>query len=254
MTSIAADTLCFECGYNLRGLDEQSLCPECGHAAAFTLLRKATVPKWLVALSRGSFLIAVSLMLDIAIGLFVLANYRAAFLLHALSPLLGAKGAWLFFTADPLHRRGYRLSNTGRILAIAVATFDLQMYLVVALAEGVGLYYVPDPLAEHAFAAFCLLWAIESALIFYVAARIARRIEDRAAIIQAKILCVLSALAISAVGGTVLTKNPSTPHIIVLGILVALTALWSALFFTGFAIRLRRSAGQRELPACARDR
>jgi hypothetical protein len=246
MTLIATDVPCSHCGYNLRGLDEQSLCPECGHSASFTLLCIATVPEWLAVLSRGSLLIAASLLLDLGIGLLIFANYKAAFLAHGLSPLLGASGAWLFFTPDPLDRRGYRLSNAGRVLAICVATFDLQMFVVILLAEGPGLYYIPDPLAQHVFAAFCLLWAMESALIFYVGSRLARRIGDRSGIIQSRILCLLSALAISAIGSAALTEKPSMPHLITLVITpTIIIAVWSTIFFAGFAIRLRKAASQR---------
>ncbi len=63
-TSITHELHCVSCGYDLRGLDGDSNCPECGSDVQRSLrgddLRYAD-PKWLRRIVRGQFLLAVGL-------------------------------------------------------------------------------------------------------------------------------------------------------------------------------------------------
>lgn len=57
--TLSRDAPCIHCGYNLRGLSEHGLCPECGHAIAESLhgdLLCYSSPKWLRSVRFGVFL------------------------------------------------------------------------------------------------------------------------------------------------------------------------------------------------------
>lgn len=58
------DIYCFGCGYNLRGLSEQSTCPECGRPVSATTqgqLAAIADPAWLKRLSRGAGILAANI-------------------------------------------------------------------------------------------------------------------------------------------------------------------------------------------------
>lgn len=68
---LAMDLNCVKCGYNLRGLDPESACPECGTAIGRSLQGDRLCfrdPDWLEALVRGMNWIVASIVISIVIG------------------------------------------------------------------------------------------------------------------------------------------------------------------------------------------
>ena len=68
---IETDVTCRRCGYNLRGLLEEGLCPECGTAVVLStrgdLLRYAD-PDWVETMARGVKFILWGLLLATVLG------------------------------------------------------------------------------------------------------------------------------------------------------------------------------------------
>jgi hypothetical protein len=69
---LAADTPCVTCGYNLRTLKAEAVCPECGTRVEHSLhgyLLKYASPAWLTPIARGSWLLVVTVALMVLAGL-----------------------------------------------------------------------------------------------------------------------------------------------------------------------------------------
>jgi hypothetical protein len=70
--AIAIDLPCLQCGYNLRGLDPASRCPECGaditRSTRGDLLRFAN-PDWLRRVKLGADLMLATILLSLVLGL-----------------------------------------------------------------------------------------------------------------------------------------------------------------------------------------
>ena len=64
-TTIASDIRCLQCQYNLRGLTEDGLCPECGHPIATSLLLytpqiQEQYRKWLTRIRSGALRLCIA--------------------------------------------------------------------------------------------------------------------------------------------------------------------------------------------------
>lgn len=71
ISDVTANIACRSCGYNLRGVDREGLCPECGTSVEWSLrgfqLRFAD-RRWLKKLCRGSQLVVTSMTLLFEVG------------------------------------------------------------------------------------------------------------------------------------------------------------------------------------------
>src|SRR5687767_5429673 len=106
---IASDIPCRRCGYNLRGLSEAGLCPECGTAVGLSikgdLLRYAD-PQWLRRVQVGLWLMFAGVICSIAMRLtsswlFFLLPREIAPLVYFGLGLIAVAGVWLVTSPDP---------------------------------------------------------------------------------------------------------------------------------------------------------
>ncbi|MBI4719375.1 MAG: hypothetical protein HY763_16390 [Planctomycetes bacterium] len=70
LQAVQTDTSCTRCGYNLRGLDPQGRCPECGEAIALSLrgdLLAYADPQWLARVRSGIGLLLWNIVLAILV-------------------------------------------------------------------------------------------------------------------------------------------------------------------------------------------
>lgn len=133
------DLPCVQCGYNLRGLDPASRCPECGAAISRSrqgdLLRNAN-PAWLARIKLGADVMFIGIMAKIGGSLILgcLAGIQTA-VSFALFPILGALSAalmlaavYLITTQEPrVSLSEGELTWRKAIRALAVAHFVLRI-------------------------------------------------------------------------------------------------------------------------------
>jgi hypothetical protein len=111
-TSIAVDIPCCKCGYDLRGLETGSRCPECGTAVSTSLRGDSLFygdPVWVNRLARGAKLINAGLavgILGFVLGVVIAFTIGRTVvppdtIVAIISDLLLAAGSWLFTTRDP---------------------------------------------------------------------------------------------------------------------------------------------------------
>ena len=100
MPIISEDLACPHCKYNLRGLEQRQLCPECGHLYDATLPRSRS--PYITALSKLdkfcagiAFLLGIPLFVLGIVGLF--AGCRANFSLPPVLGVIPALLAWGIF-------------------------------------------------------------------------------------------------------------------------------------------------------------
>lgn len=109
---VNTDAPCRKCGYNLRGMDVQGRCPECGAPVGLVVhgtLLKYSNPKWVWGLKRGVSLIiwGIIIMIFAMVAGFVLAatvSPQALVLMGVAWVLLYAMmlmGWWLLTEQDP---------------------------------------------------------------------------------------------------------------------------------------------------------
>ena len=127
------DHPCTSCGYNLRGLDPSSRCPECGaeitESMRGDLLRFAN-PTWLKTVLRGANLMYYSILLGMVIGLGVgllgvLAGSCAmvvAEFVGVIAALCNTIAVWMITTQEPRESYTERQITWRRILRFCAIT------------------------------------------------------------------------------------------------------------------------------------
>jgi hypothetical protein len=107
---IEVDSPCMSCGYNLRGLQTDSNCPECGHIISASLrgdLLRFSDPSWLAQLRLGASLklwaILVSYVFTFVAGFIVVFGVSDLFVLFAslVGSVLGLWGTWCITSQEP---------------------------------------------------------------------------------------------------------------------------------------------------------
>ncbi|MBI4719376.1 MAG: hypothetical protein HY763_16395 [Planctomycetes bacterium] len=139
LRSTARDVACVHCGYNLRGLATEGLCPECGRAISLSLrgdLLRFSDPAWLERLRLGAWLLSLNIFLGFFMRVTgvptVADSLRVASVLssHA-SPFVGLLAA-LFVTAQEprssLQESGLSLRKVVRISAVIGVVGPLLAY------------------------------------------------------------------------------------------------------------------------------
>jgi len=126
---IAEGIACHGCGYNVRGLLRDGLCPECSTPVEQSIkgdLLKFRNPAWLDRLARGLLIIIISLLVNVAVG--ILVGIGGAVVVGMTAG--GGGGGTTMGTAMAI------VMGAGAILALIVS---------MAIVYGVWLVTTPDP-------------------------------------------------------------------------------------------------------------
>ncbi len=143
---VTVDSFCIECGYNLRGLTRQGLCPECGTLKLASLrpdLLQYADPAWRDSICRGLTLLSVGLGLFAACILILTSSllfegsgfrgsvFRPLIVIMSWSMMASTGGGfWLLGTRNPSTR-----SESGRSYlhwAVRLAAIAGALYFVAA--------------------------------------------------------------------------------------------------------------------------
>ena len=126
--TIFVDVACRRCGYNLRGLKPDGLCPECGTPIGLSIsgdLLRFADPAWLEKLALGIRYILWGLAVAVLFG--ILGGVVGAFLNPALGQALGfvggllaLYGTWLLTAPDPSGIGEDRYANSRKVIRLAL--------------------------------------------------------------------------------------------------------------------------------------
>lgn len=233
--AVAQERACLRCGYSLRALAVDGVCPECGTAVADSLrgnLLRYSSPEYLSRLHRGAFLAeaAVVVTLLAVVGIIIaglalsgLASifYPLVALISALIPLayagLTLAGWWLLSSPDPSligEDKAERVRRTlrGSLIAIVVATVVLVFLGLQTGGFGFGLVRAARVQSPGAFVLVGALWlgAVVAWVVVMVSSMrylrmLAARLPDEALAGAARrVLILLGVLAVLAIGPEVL--------------------------------------------------
>jgi hypothetical protein len=149
--TVEHETPCIRCGYELLGLEKQSVCPECGLRVAESLERRRlgmAAPGYLSSLRHGITLSLLGLTLQIILGFAALLRARPAFISNAdylvefgepAAALLLVVGVWLLTVPDPgLPASDQSLPNK-RVMRAAAALLTIVQAGSTALSLGFAL-------------------------------------------------------------------------------------------------------------------
>lgn len=144
---LAEDRPCVACGYNLRGLDREGRCPECGTAVGRSLhgnLLRYCDPEWVERLARGLSHVTggvVGLILTptaFLMGALLQGDYEGIFVftlgIGGMAVLLAARGWWIIAAREPgqVSPADFRLRFWIRALLLSIGI------LIVAAASSSG--------------------------------------------------------------------------------------------------------------------
>lgn len=132
--AITADTPCRKCGYNLRGLGSDGLCPECGTPIAVSIsgdLLRYCEPAWVQRLARGARLIIAGVAViilgaiaSVVIGAVSGIRGTSPAILSALAGFAGNAliviGSWLVTSPDPSGIGEDKYGTARRIIRITL--------------------------------------------------------------------------------------------------------------------------------------
>lgn len=125
------DLVCLNCGYNLRGLDRLSACPECGSAVARSLmgdLLRFSSASYVRSLKLGALIIVIATLGEVVAGgagiglaiAFPGAGQLGSQMLSIAASLALLAGWWLLATTDPAQEGRDESITARRLLRIAL--------------------------------------------------------------------------------------------------------------------------------------
>jgi hypothetical protein len=255
----ATGVTCTACGYDLRTLASSGACPECGQAVATSVHDHSIVrPRWLRSVSVGSLLIGIGLLVGGAGLLFSFwpplaailwrrgLDQRTALWLLPLGAVMSGAGTWRFAAPTPRVARmhGRSLATILRVVAVITCTLQLQLFLYMAAGFRGMMPLHPAMLALSA-RALLVAWSAAALMTCIRAAYVAGEIHDRPGIVQAWALALLAPMMLlyfAASANLVAIGQVSRAVLIAWAIGACVIAGWSAVFFGGFAIIVRRRA------------
>ena len=255
------DLTCTACRYDLRTLPTSGACPECGQPVATSIHDHSIArPRWLRRVSIGSLLIATGILVGGAGPLISFwpplaqllwrrgIDQRTALWLFPVGALISSVGTWRFATPAPTPRaagmHGRTLALVLRIVAVTMCALQLQLFLYVAAGYRRMLPLDAAMLALSA-RSLTVVWSAAALITCIRAAYVAGEIGDRAGVMQAWTLALLAPLTLLAVAicaNVVAAGQVNRTAFIGWSIVAASIAGWSAVFFGGFALVVRRRA------------
>lgn len=246
----AATVQCARCGYDLRGLEVSSRCPECGLEIRHSLEAGGEIhrsrPAWIRSLSVATLLLLVLFAGTIVLGMggFDWMLYRPAGYGVALAfGITFAVSAWLLTRPENPQIPQYRLRSVRLVLR--------GSSLAVPPAAVLFLYFLRRQPAhwEYGFALLCVILASAAFPLFEVLRELAIRTHGGTLARGCKV--VGWGLAITALGWASLGLIPGlirshggvlTFVVFVLLLSSALLGLWAAVILAAIATALRNAA------------
>lgn len=190
---IAQDLHCLHCGYNLRTLTSNQLCPECGRSVAHSMHGDLLVhcnPQWVAQLASGTLWLLWStilgyiwLMLSIPLG-------PSAKPIGGIIGVVVAYGYWQVTSPEPKELEGKQSLSMRRIARY----LSLVSLLLVFLPAPVLLSRIAVPTIHIAPRAVIVIWGW--LLILFRVSRLARRIPRPD--LAAKMMWVVAGIAVGA--------------------------------------------------------
>lgn len=190
---LAEDIDCRQCSYNLRGLDVQSRCPECGTSIGWSIhgnFLRYSDPDWVKQLSAGALWIVISILVTIGLTLFnVLIPFASAGVITQLIVTgISMVGYWKLTTPDPGHAEANSIWNIRQMTRILAAvgfvglTLNISISLTFAYSSSVQL------LNEAGAVILQLMNIVAALLLFILMRRIALRIPNDSIASQTRIV------------------------------------------------------------------
>ncbi len=258
------DLNCKHCGYNLRGLNVDRVCPECGTPVGKSVLGdqlRFSDPSWVRNIAKGVNVILWSVVAGILLGVFsvvvsmvVLGSSGGAStglmtvfeMLTALPALIYVVGVWLITEPEPsvIEPGSWPLRVVLRY-AVIVST------AIAILGMGVSLF-VPEAIGVFDIVSG-VLGLVGQILIFIYARRLALRVPDYGLAKQTKIvmwgviISLLSILLFGIIAGIVAAIGSGSTGAVIVGLPICVSAatylvfsIWSLVLL----IRYRRVAAE----------
>jgi hypothetical protein len=189
------DLPCRTCGYNLRTLSVEKICPECATPVAASLkgdLISGCDPGWLAELGRGARLVIVAYIVSwvsYGYGMGIVPRTGMQLIILAAIFVLRLAGVWMMTAADP---SGLGENQYGRVRAIARGLIVAEVISKGLAIMGLKMTLQPGVyelvLLGHAAAQFCGI-ATTVFLLIYLS-RLAMRIPNAALRLTARRVAV----------------------------------------------------------------
>jgi hypothetical protein len=131
-----------------------------------------------------------------------------------------------------------------RVAGVATCTLQLQLSAVI-VAGLAGVVRVQSSLLTFCARSLLLVWAAAAGMTCLRASFIAAQVHDRWGVVQARALALLTPLTlllIALVADTIAAGRLSRPALIAGSLGACAVAGWSAVFFSVFALVVRRRA------------
>ncbi len=210
--TLIADVACRKCSYNLRGLTENTRCPECGVPVGLSLrgdLLRFAEPDWVHRVARGLtiilWMIPVGLVVGVLAGLVVQGSRTFPMLAGLATGLVSFYGAWLMTEPDPSRVGEDALITARKVVRVSLIIGLTSQPLGIALEQG----FSSEPIRVLVGLLWCVVMLVglvgEFAKFVYYE-HLARRIPDDKLASRARFLrwAWTSALLFSAGLGAVM--------------------------------------------------
>lgn len=269
---VEEDHLCVACGYNLRTLLMEAICPECAAPVRHSFLSDQLVfsnTEWVRSLSRGTVLVAVGMVLFAVSTTLTLNNpgrwtdgwFQVIRTLVASIPsVLMTLGIFVFSRAETSRKEAIPDPTSRRVTRIAAIAYLILSLILVAIPLAMNLASLPLPITwrngfARSFTEF-FAHAIFIPVSLYYAGQIARRSSspglEQWSRVLVRIYLVFAALGVAL--SVYIAVYSAIPNIPMLFGFVGCAWIVVLLFLFVFVLRLHfaiRSDRKNAKKACA---